>query len=48
MIYDRVTWKENRLSDTVVEFKAAIKRKRNTINELIIGSIIIIIVIIIL
>ena len=31
-------WTENRLSDTVVEFKASIKKKRNIINESIIGT----------
>ena len=36
-----INWTENRLSDTVVEFKATITRKRNTINELIIAILII-------
>jgi len=31
-------WTENRLSDTVVEFKATIQKKRNIINEFIIGN----------
>ena len=38
MVNSNLHWTENRLSDTVVEFKASINKKRNIINELIIGN----------
>ena len=38
MVNSNLHWTENRLSDTVVEFKASTNKKRNIINELIIGN----------